>query len=95
MADVMAALQVEQIRAGLNSLGSPFPRGVDLIRTGHLLASIHGVVQNGAPCIAVDVPYAEAVNARFGFLGICPAWMPELEKRLQPILERGAVLVAA
>lgn len=92
VADVMAALQVEQIRAGLNSLGQPFPRGVDLIASGRLLASIHGEVRGGQPVVVSTVPYAEAVNARFGFLGICPAWLPELYKRLQPIVAKGATL---
>ena len=92
MADVMAALQVEQIRAGLNSAGQHFPRGVDLIASGRLLASIHGEVRGGQPVVVSTVPYAEAVNERFGFLGICPAWLPELYKRLQPLVARGALL---
>ena len=92
MADVLAALLVEQIRARLDMNGNPFPAGVDLVASGDLLRSIRGVVVNGEPAAEVGVPYAGAVNARYGFAGICPQYQSELEKRLQPIINRGSYL---
>lgn len=92
MADVTAELLQEQIKARLDMNGNPFPPGVDLISSGALLASIRGIVKDGMPLVEIGVPYAPYVNARYGFAGICPQYQPELQKRLQPIIERGAYL---
>lgn len=89
MATVVATLQIEQIRAGIDSLGNSFPPGVDLIDSGDLIVSIRGIVRGDEMFLEAAAPYAEAVHARYGFLGICPAWMPELEKRLRPIADAG------
>jgi len=92
MADVLAELLKEQIRARLDMNGNPFPPAVDFIQSGALLRSIRGVVVNGVPMVEIGVPHAIYVNARYGFAGICPQWQPELERRLQPIAEKGAYL---
>ena len=92
MADVMATTLQEQILAGINQNGDRFPPGVDLIASGALVRSIRGVVVNGVPSVEVGVPYADVVNARYGFAGICPQWMAEFEKQLQPIINRGSYL---
>lgn len=92
MADVLTQLLKEQIKARLDKFGNTFPAGVDLIASGALINSIRGVVVNGSPEVEIGVPYAPYVEARYGFAGICPAWMPELERRLAPIVDKGAYL---
>jgi hypothetical protein len=81
---------LEQIASGLNADGNSLPPGVDLRQTGALLNSIRADVSSGQIEIVCDVPYAGVVQARYNFLGVAPSRISELERRLEPILARGA-----
>lgn len=86
MADALALTLREQIEAGIDGEGNAFPPGVDLIRTGALLASMRGVVIDGVPSVEVGVPYAPYVLGRYKADQIAPQFVPVLEQRWQPIL---------
>ena len=93
MADALALTFKEQIQAGLDEHGNSFPLGVDLVRTGLLLASIKGEVVNGEPSISIGVPYAPIVLTRYQSTSLCPQYQQILEQRWQAILATSAAWV--
>ena len=93
MADALALTFKEQIQAGLDEQGNSFPPGVDLVRSGLLLASIKGVVIDGEPTINIGVPYAPFVLTRYQSTSLCPQYQRILEQRWQAILATGAAWV--
>jgi hypothetical protein len=93
LADALAETYRDQLRAGIDADGNPFPYGIDLIKTGLLLASIKGVVINGEPTVEVGAPYALYVLPRYNATGLAPQFVTILEQRWQPILAAGLAWV--
>lgn len=87
LAEILVATLRKQILAGIDASGRRFPPGVDLQRSGALLASMRPVVVNGAPSVEVGVPYAPYVNARYRFDDLAPQYREELEAAWAPIIE--------
>ena len=95
LADALALTLREQIEAGIDSTGAPFPPGVDLVRTGALLSSIRGVVLDGNPSIEIGVPYAPYVLARYNATELAPQFLTLLEQHWAPIFAAHATYTEA
>ncbi len=82
----LAAANVEQMRAGLDAAGQPFPGGADLLDTGEL----QGSVLADAEGWEFTAPHAEWVEARYRFAGLAPALLEagRLAADLEEILDR-------
>jgi hypothetical protein len=93
IANELAKTFRDQIVAGIDEDGNPFPVGVDLVGTGALLASITGVVIDGVPQISVGVPYAPFVLSRYKSTKLCPQYQEILIARCQPIVAQHSRLV--
>jgi hypothetical protein len=89
-AGIVAQFIKRQIEEGVDSSGSRFPPGVDLIASGALLASIEGTVDSGKIEIVCTVPYAPHVEARYHFMGVAPSNLRALYSALEPVLSAGA-----
>ena len=74
-----AKKNVEQIRAGVSNTGAPFPKGIDLYDSGDLQKK----VSVDADSYTFTVPYAKAVDDRFHFQGLSPAYEAKLVKELE------------
>lgn len=90
LADLAAEMVQEQSLSGIDANGRSFPPGVTLVRSGDLLRGLRGRVVGGVPQVVSEVDYAEHVNRRFEFAGIAPQYMPEFERRAQPIIADGS-----
>ena len=77
---------VEQCGLGLNANGESVE--IDWRRSGKMLAN-YTIAQDGT--IEWLEPYAEWVNDKQPFAGIAPRMQPELEEKLQPVLDRALV----
>ncbi len=88
MADLLAQTFRDQIEAGLDETGAPFPVGIDLYKTGALLNSIKGVVVDGEPTVEVGVPYAPYVLGNYKSTALCPQYQQILITRWQPLMSQ-------
>ena len=87
--ELLARKNLQQMEARKDATGRSLPPGIDLERSGRLKASLSWDVEG----YGFGVPYAEAVNARFNFLGLSDRALEELDDEIAKLLEAEATLI--